>query len=811
MMSELSKRMSEGIDFENCSPDVILELISIKSEWTNIQDIIKLTLKAFYQVVKMHDDKIFEIEQVLPQKANKNDISHQMAQKANLIDMKKTMAEVAANIESRTTYEDIKRMLEDKITKPEMMFQLQNKVSFEDMKHYIDQTLNHQSHSDAVEEELARIKQKMEETYRDMQKKMSQGIVGSKDIQQLSISIDTKFNEIEQAIDQKANKQSVAQALHRKANRPDIDTVLAKKADLSDLQRVIAALENKIDITSFEGLVRAVESKADRHEVSQQPSSFRASTEVDKALQKFNNDKFDMEKRLNDIERSVQVTQRDAISQVDQIKSLVNMNLTQKVDYRDIDNINHQIHNKADIEKVQELVTSLRNEVVAQLTQIKKDVKQKTKAKDDDSKKKKKETEFANEKAFEEIKTIKEKMQKLAAQFDKELTERDKQMKNIQQSNQGDIQKVFGNMQLEIENIRKIIADIEQRKGEKRELNDFKQKVVQQIELKSDQSDVSNQISKFTAEQTQKQFDLRQELFKKVTEIQNLIQMNITKKVGMEEFNEALSQKVDLTMLRSSLDQKIGFSEYDGMKKLLDRIIKDIEGKSSFKDLEAHVNFCKNVFEDLTKELLLKANIKDLIPLLDTKANVEDVNGTLSLVQREVEKCITEDEMRKTLNEQALINEALCAQNCVGRWIWKSGEIKPNSLVPWEVQALNTCPDNFLWEKSKTSIVAVAPGLYEVSFGFYSKKQPTVQIHLNGEPLMSVSKSSQAQIRCNIIFRFVNDHGKENRISNVGKHSAGNVTGLTLLDFIALPARARLSLTFTCDSPGEGFFNIRKL
>jgi hypothetical protein len=67
--------------------------------------------------------------------------------------------------------------------------------------------------------------------------------------------------------------------------------------------------------------------------------------------------------------------------------------------------------------------------------------------------------------------------------------------------------------------------------------------------------------------------------------------------------------------------------------------------------------------------------------------------------------------------------------------------MKNNNLVPWEVQALNTCPDNFLWEKSKTSIVSVAPGLYEVSFGFYSKKAPTVQIHLNGEPLMSVSKS----------------------------------------------------------------------
>lgn len=91
--------------------------------------------------------------------------------------------------------------------------------------------------------------------------------------------------------------------------------------------------------------------------------------------------------------------------------------------------------------------------------------------------------------------------------------------------------------------------------------------------------------------------------------------------------------------------------DFDNLRKLIDRLVNDIEFKASFKDLESHVNFCKAIFEDLNKELLLKANIKDLIPLLDTKANVDDVNGTLSLVQREVEKCVTEDEMRKTLNE----------------------------------------------------------------------------------------------------------------------------------------------------------------
>jgi hypothetical protein len=40
---------------------------------------------------------------------------------------------------------------------------------------------------------------------------------------------------------------------------------------------------------------------------------------------------------------------------------------------------------------------------------------------------------------------------------------------------------------------------------------------------------------------------------------------------------------------------------------------------------------------------------------------VEDINSTLALVQREVEKRAPEESLKKALNEQALVNEALCA------------------------------------------------------------------------------------------------------------------------------------------------------
>ena len=48
--------------------------------------------------------------------------------------------------------------------------------------------------------------------------------------------------------------------------------------------------------------------------------------------------------------------------------------------------------------------------------------------------------------------------------------------------------------------------------------------------------------------------------------------------------------------------------------------------------------------------------------------------------------------------------------------------------------------------------------------------------------------------------------------TSIGKqHNNGNLTGLTLIDFIALPAKARVSLSYSGEPGAEGFFGLRKL
>lgn len=109
------------------------------------------------------------------------------------------------------------------------------------------------------------------------------------------------------------------------------------------------------------------------------------------------------------------------------------------------------------------------------------------------------------------------------------------------------------------------------------------------------------------------------------------------------------------------------------------------------------------------------------------KSNTEEVNKALDEIHEEIDKVVaTKSELTEAMQEQNVINEALCAENCSARWLWKSGELQNGFAIPWEIQTINTCPENFLWDEDKTMILTVAPGLYEITFGFFSAKQPTI-------------------------------------------------------------------------------------
>ena len=132
----------------------------------------------------------------------------------------------------------------------------------------------------------------------------------------------------------------------------------------------------------------------------------------------------------------------------------------------------------------------------------------------------------------------------------------------------------------------------------------------------------------------------------------------------------------------------------------------------------------------------------------------------------------------KAVRDQSIINASICVDSSVGRWLWKTGKTKAGHLIPWNVQILNTDSGNFAWEKDKTSITTTTPGLYEINFCFFARKKPVLQLLVNGE----------AVIESNNVSSFI-AHRASGSWVGVGRHSTGCITGLSLVEFLSLPAR----------------------
>ena len=194
----------------------------------------------------------------------------------------------------------------------------------------------------------------------------------------------------------------------------------------------------------------------------------------------------------------------------------------------------------------------------------------------------------------------------------------------------------------------------------------------------------------------------------------------LDEKVDREEMRHWLELKSDVAQVNEALAQKANIS---AVNEALER------AESSRAASGATAN----------SQLADKANLSDVCALLDAKAGIDDVNRVLSEVNSELEARATVDDLRQTVQD---LNASLCLEAAVARWIWKTGKTKAGNAVPWNVQSVNTDPSNFLWERDKATVVAVAPGLYEVTFGFFTRRKPSVRLLVNGEPVLAAVNSA---------------------------------------------------------------------
>eukprot|EP01022_Parablepharisma_sp_SALTPOND_P008023 TRINITY_DN135086_c1_g1_i1.p1 TRINITY_DN135086_c1_g1~~TRINITY_DN135086_c1_g1_i1.p1 ORF type:complete len:770 (-),score=136.49 TRINITY_DN135086_c1_g1_i1:282-2591(-) len=745
MMTSYSKKLIspqgrlEPIETDPYSPVIVQELLQGSTEWSQIQDIVKLTFKAMLDVMKAHSEAIRELERTVPTKASKAEVNSGLSQKASISDVSKTVAEVAANIESRATVEEVQQLLESKISKSDFQYALSNKVSIDEMRAALEGKVGARD----VEGDLKLMKAKIEQTQSELQHRLT-SMPTLKDLEEMKKALGDKatVKEVAEGLNSKANKDSVAAALNRKANRDEINAALSKKVELTDIQKVVASLEAKVDSEEFETVSKVLEEQFERIKEIERAIEERGSPKEiqDLVNEKTQLSKMENEKKWIDIEREVNTLRKNMNEEVERLVEAVSA----KADAMDMERIKEVIEYKPDMQAVSDHINDLKKAVTSEIDAIKfqLDKKMNEVVKADLNN-----IAARTETTQNELKRLKETLMNLADERRKDSEETQKALKSLTTSTKLEKQEEQRDFQRELAAVRKEIDTLGQKKCERKELQDLKNLVKKELEAKVYLEEVQRAISDVKSETARRFIELTEETKREIRDLEESLYGQLKRKANSAELASALEQKVERSMIMPLLDQKASVSDVEIVKSRIGNLQAEVNKKASNRELDTHALYTKENIEEIKRELSLRANIKDVCALVDIKANVEDVNKGFEDLEKEVVVKADTEELKSALSSQAMINEALCAENCAGRWIWKSGLIKSGYAIPWELQSVNTCPDNFLWEKDKISVLTVAPGLYEVSLGFFASKKPAVQLLVNGEPVLSPVNSSRQTLR----------------------------------------------------------------
>ena len=279
--------------------------------------------------------------------------------------------------------------------------------------------------------------------------------------------------------------------------------------------------------------------------------------------------------------------------------------------------------------------------------------------------------------------------------------------------------------------------------------------------------------------------------------------------------NKLIQYQIDVQSIINKLDSE----NKSEISKLRNELIENLEVKitEKFYELTKETKVNKNN----NQNSLLNSNDNEINNKLSKNMKTESLIrekceiNELTLKYDEIKNELKNNriEFSNALDNQALINETLCEENKLGKWGWTMGKLKNNYNIIWDIQSINTYPDNYILENDKSILLIKQGGIYEIIFGFYGyNKKPNIQILVNNEIILSNSNKNNKSLYEN--------GGHSLHMTNTGFYKSNkniainggfrNITGITLIDYIYLENNSKLSVFYNGDT-ARGFLSIKKI
>ena len=710
------------------------------NECNNVNEIIRVSLKSLTDTVKNQGLAIRDLSKKLSNKPSREEIDNYLKFKPNNEDVFQAI-------------NDLGNSLEQKMDKNEFM-------------NYLNQKNNiGENNCGNQYNELMDKFEKFKNDIFSKINKLENEVVKKDDFAILKNELDNKANiiDMESALEAKEDKEKINFTTKNIVDKTEINNMINNAINKNkkignndfeqflngyqnDLKNLDEKLNNKLDINDFQNVFENMKQRVDN---------------ID-----------------NDLDRLIQSV-KDQFQAVNFALNNLEDNCANKNDI--IINMENILGNKIEKEQVDLLITRAKNNLLDVINQFKSG-------------------ENSNMKIFEE---------NIQAKMDKMLLDNQSLLNEITNTNQN-INNYFSQKQAEMDSLMdrmRTALNNNEFQNKKEFSNTFENKLLQRINEKLDISkfeeflnglkeDLDNKLDIITMKKTNE--EIIKEINDKIRQLYTDINKDLAQKINKNDLDIILSENnLKINNNNETITEKLSLTDFEDF---VNNITLQLKQKLDINKFNNIISTFNTNFENIHKDMNSKADIKNILDILKNKLDTDNFNNILNNIKKELGSKTPLADFSSAMDNQAIINDTLCNENNIGRWLWKSGKVKNNLSIPWEVQIINTSNDNFLWEKDKSVIGIKEGGLYEVKMGFYADKKPMIQILINGEVIISAINSNS----------YVIHQSPGGRMKGTGKASFGNVTGLTLVDFILLPDNAKLSISYTGET-GIGFLGLKKL
>ena len=699
------------------------------------------------------------MDRTIRQKFGLNELNPLLNEKANNLEITNALNKIHYELDNRPTNDKIMQILNDKVDKKEFMYYFNSKPTTNDFY----------NNRKKIEE--------LQTNFETFQNNIYKIIGGS--TQQKS-----EISDLKNIMKNKANLEDVTEALELKADSENVYTCLNEikedlnnkldKLEIDNINKELKKCVNKEELEIFKeeinnNIMEIVKNKSDIND-------FKLISDA------FQDMKLNMTQKIDDIDNDLDRLIENIKAQFQSTNILISNIDNKKTDNKDIEEINNLLIKKLDEDKFNSLFGQLKDNVFETINSFKNDYLTNIKIFEN-------KIEDNNDIFSQDYNSIINELNKQSNSINDFINNEKEEINNINQK----MESIINNINIQNnsaiqkikDDLKKININLNEKLNKKLEEEKF------DTYFSNIKKEINSKVSLFNLKKDNG--DLINTFEQKLNILSNNLKNEIKNKMNISDIEQLLSKKADISLL----NDKISLMDLNELKQHINNIDYELKQKLDIQNFNDYLNTFNSNLDNMNNDLLSKADINEVNNLLRNKVNIEDINQSLNNIKNDINLKVNNMDFNNAMNNQALINDIICNENQVGRWLWKTGKVKGGYTVPWDTQSVNTSPDNYIWEKDKTIITVTKGGIYQVILGFYSNKKPTIQIIVNSEMIINANNN------------FNNNVNKNNNF-NTNNKKVKKMTGLSLIDFIILQDNSKIAVTYNGEE-GFGFIGLKKL